>query len=195
MIAPAIKRLTAGIHVEAEAAVRTFAPFESIDRYASYLGVLSGFYEAIEPRLLERLDGVIDDAELRFGKRHAIAADLERLGGGVVVPPVAVPRLVSTAAALGVAYVLEGKTLGARFLLADARETLGLDVDRGATFFSGYGARTGPMWNGYRNALERWVEANGRRSAVLAGARATFAGFIACVSSASIPPLRRRAAS
>jgi heme oxygenase (biliverdin-IX-beta and delta-forming) len=195
MIAPAIKRLTASIHADAEAAVRTFAPFDSLDAYASYLGVLHGFYEAIEPALLERLAPIVDDAHARFGKRHAIAKDLERLGEAVIVPPVSVPRFASTAAALGVAYVLEGKTLGARFLLAEARETLALDVDCGATFLAGYGARTGPMWNGYRGALERWVSANGRRNAVLDGARATFASFIACVSSASSPSLRRRAAS
>ena len=58
-----------------------------------------------------------------------------------------------------------------------------------------YGAHTGPMWNGYRASLERWVATNGRRNAVLSGARATFTSFIACVSSASSPSLRRRAAS
>ena len=195
MIAPAIKRLTAGVHVEAEEAVRAFAPFESVDRYASYLGVLSGFYEALEPELVDRLGDIIDDAGVRFMKRHAIRADLQRLGGARLIGPPSLPRLGSAASALGVAYVLEGKTLGARFLLAEARATLGLDVGRGATFFSGYGAHTGPMWNGYRASLERWVATNGRRNAVLSGARATFTSFIACVSSASSPSLRRRAAS
>lgn len=193
MIAPTIKRLTAGIHVQAEESVRAFAPFESRGRYASYLGVLLGFYEAIEPTLVDHLDAVIDDARDRFGKRRAIAGDLAWLGADLRARPAAIPTIRSTAAALGVAYVLEGKTLGARFLLAEARETLGLDVDRGASFLSGYGARTGPMWNGYRAALERWVSAHGQRTAVLDGARATFASFIACVLCPSPSSLHRAA--
>lgn len=176
--------------------MRTFAPFRSLDRYASYLALLRGFYEAIEPRLFARLEGVVGDATARFAKAAAIEKDLAWLGaghrGGVSVR---VPWLEGTASALGVAYVLEGKTLGARFLLAEARETLGLDVDRGATFFAGYGARTGSMWNAYRAALEGWVAANGKRSAVLEGARATFESFIACVSSPSSLSTPRRAAS
>lgn len=195
MIAPVIKRLTAGIHVEAEGAVRAFAPFASIDRYASYLGGLFAFYDAIEPVLTQRLDGVVGDAAERFAKRHAITRDLAWLDARVLErPSLAVPRMASVASALGVAYVLEGKTLGARFLLAEARDALALDVGRGATFLSGYGARTGPMWNGYRATLEGWVASNGQRAAVLAGARATFASFIACVSSTP-SSLRRRAAS
>jgi heme oxygenase len=197
MIAPSIKRLTAGVHLEAEQTVRAFAPFASIDRYASYLACLRGFYEAIEPLLVERLDGIVDDTQERFAKRAAIAKDLAWLGeeGPPRPTPPRIPRLRCVASALGVAYVLEGKTLGARFLLSEARESLGLDVDRGASFLSGYGARTGAMWNGYRASLERWIQTNGRRRAVLEGARDTFASFIACVSSASPSRTLRLAAS
>jgi heme oxygenase (biliverdin-IX-beta and delta-forming) len=195
MIAATIKRTTACIHVDAEETVRSFAPFASRDRYACYLRALRSFYGAIEPELALRLDGVVDDPSARFAKRHAIAADLAWLGAdGGTSAIIRAPSLRSTASALGVAYVLEGKTLGARFLLAEARTTLDLDVDRGATFLAGYGARTGSMWNGYRASLERWVNANGKRSTVLAGARATFASFIASVSSGS-PSLQHRAAS
>jgi heme oxygenase len=199
MIAASIKRCTAAVHVDAENAVGAFAPFASRDRYASYLRLLLSFYEAIEPELAVRLDGIVDEARTRFVKRRAIAADLAWLGGDAGGPAamrvvVGGPPLRSTAGALGVAYVLEGKTLGARFLLAEAKATLGLDADRGATFLAGYGARTGSMWNAYRASLERWVTENGKRATVLAGARATFESFIACVSSAA-PSLQRRAAS
>lgn len=193
MIAPSIKRITAGVHVDAEAAVRAFAPFASRDRHASYLACLLPYYAEIEATLRARLAGIVPDADARFVKARAIAADLEWLGFDAPSSEThALPPMRDVASALGVAYVLEGKTLGARFLLAEAKDALGLDVDRGATFLAGYGARTGAMWNAYRGSLETWVGANGRRGAVLAGARATFATFIACVTDAARRPSAQR---
>jgi len=197
MIAASIKRSTAAVHVDAEAAVRSFDPFASIDRYASSLACLVPFYEGIEPRLVAWLGDVVPDAARRFDKAGAVRADLRSLGARPLPSRasrvVRTPRIDSVARALGVAYVLEGKTLGARFLLAEARESLGLDVDRGATFLAGYGTQTGPMWNAYRASLEGWVARHGRRTNILAGAHATFASFIACVSCPQLSSMRRAA--
>lgn len=177
-MALSIKRLTASAHRDAEAAVGRARPFASLGSYRAYLTKLHAFYEALEAPLFERLALLVPDADARR-KTGLLEADLRYLGA--LVDPAAlgrprVPRIASSAAAMGVGYVLEGKTLGSRFLLEHARQ-LDLDAGRGASFLAGYGGRTGPMWRVYRDALEHFVVGGGRRAAVVAGALATFASF------------------
>ncbi len=179
-IALAIKRITAPDHRAAEAAVEAAAPFASRAAYVRYLGKLAAFYAAMEPPLFARLDAILTDASERR-KVPAIAADLRFLG----VPRAAeaktsglvLPRLRTDADALGVGYVLEGKTLGSRFLLEEAKLRLDADAETGAGFLAGYGARTGAMWRSYLDALGGYVRTNGQRTAILRAARATFVSF------------------
>lgn len=197
-MALAIKRFTAPAHRLAEGAVAGAAPFASRAAYIEYLTRLLGFYAAIEPPLFERLDGVLPDVTARR-KLHLIADDLTVLGARdrIATAPRcrSLPRLDGTSSAMGVAYVLEGKTLGSRFLLEDARRLLGLDAVRGASFFAGYGPRTGAMWRAYRDELESFVARSGRRATVLLGARATFTSFTEWIAPlADTPPCTRPSA-
>ena len=183
-MALSIKRLTATAHREAEAAVERAAPLSSRAAYAEYLARLHGFYAAVEPRLFELLSDVLPEASERR-KLHLIEHDLAAVGadaGRAAPPGLSIPRLTCAASAMGVAYVLEGKTLGSRFLLEDARQLLDLDAGRGASFFAGYEGRTGAMWRTYRDDLESFVARHGRRTTVLAGAMSTFASFIAWIA-------------
>lgn len=180
-MALSIKRLTAPAHRLAEAAVESVGPMTSRDAYARYLARLVPFYAAIEPVLQERLCGAVPNMPQRI-KRHHIEADLRFLGREALLREARslvprLPRMASVASALGVAYVLEGKTLGARFLLEQARGALELDAGRGATFFAGYEVATGTMWRTFREVLEAFVAAHGQRTQVLLGAHATFECF------------------
>ena len=201
-MALAIKRRTAPAHRVAEATVARARPFASRGSYAAYLSRLYGFYAALEPQLHGRLGEILPDAGDRR-KLPALEADLRVLDAPRPSSRhwcAALPRVDRAASAIGVAYVLEGKTLGGRFLLDEARRALGLDADRGARFFAGYGERTGEMWRRFRDALETWVRLHGQRSAVLAAAEATFESFTswigplgwADVSASTIAPLSSR---
>lgn len=172
-----LKRRTAARHREAEAVVLATGLFTSREAYVRYLARLYGFYAALEPALAR----VLPEMDVRR-KLPALEADLSGLGldqATLAALPRAtsVPRIASEAAALGVGYVLEGKTLGARFLLAEAQAHLGLDASRGAAFLAGYGPRTSAMWTAYRQRLEAFVGVAGGRMAVVAAAEATFASF------------------
>ncbi len=187
-MALSIKRITAPAHRKAEAAVALATPFASRRAYADYLARLYGFYAEVEPILFERLSGVLPDANER-AKLPLLTQDLRVLDASAVVTAAprcrSLPRLTCAASAMGVAYVLEGKTLGSRFLLEDARRLLGLDAGCGASFFAGYGPRTGAMWRAYRDALEVFVGRRGCRATVLLGAQSTFASFTTWVTPAS----------
>lgn len=177
-MAPVIKRRSASLHRIAEEAVGTCDPFASRMHYMRYLDRLSGFYDVIEPPLVMWLADVLPDIRRRAEKRLSLRRDLAFLGQRV--ESLARPRALeirSRATAMGIAYVLEGKTLGSRFLLAEAKAKLDLDAERGASFFAGYGAETGAMWNAYRATLESFVAHEGRRRAVLDGVFATFHAF------------------
>lgn len=121
------------------------------------------------------------DVDRRRKLAH-IDADLAAFDATAAHVPVTLPPIRDEATALGVAYVLEGKTLGARFLLAEAVRRLGLDAERGAAFFAGYGTETGAMWRSFRAALEEWSARHGRRAAIVHGAEATFEAFISTVT-------------
>lgn len=179
-MALSIKRLTAPLHRTAEAVVEAASPMSSRTAYSRYLARLAPFYATIEPVLHGRLSDVVPDMRDR-AKLARIEADLRFLGAAPDLACDVVPRVTSDAMALGVAYVLEGKTLGARFLLEQARRALGLDADHGAAFFAGYGPDTGRMWRTYRDALEAFVAERGQRARVLYGAEQAFEAFTAWI--------------
>ncbi len=78
--------------------------------------------------------------------------------------------------ALGVAYVLEGSTLGGRFVLAKLPPALAALRGRATAFLDGYGDQTGARWQ----AFGQLVEAHGAADpdACVAGARDCFAALV-----------------
>ena len=182
----AMKRLTADAHRTAETAVLATNLFDSRAHYAAYLERLLPFYEAIELELVERLDGRRHPELQRLAiqsrrKAPLIAHDLRVLGSTCRGARPTLPRVRTTADALGVVYVLEGKTLGARFLLEEARRRLGISgPDDGGAFLAGYGdsGTTSQRWHTYRASLEAFVAVHGCRSTIVRAARATFEAFI-----------------
>jgi len=63
------------------------------------------------------------------------------------------PPAEHKADALGAMYVIEGSTLGGRFIAPHVRRVLQLDEAHGTAYFDGYGARTSQMWNSFRGLL------------------------------------------
>ena len=54
-------------------------------------------------------------------------------------------------AIFGSMYVMEGSTLGGRFIAPHVAQMLSLGQGQGNAYFEGYGARTGSMWNAFRD--------------------------------------------
>jgi heme oxygenase (biliverdin-IX-beta and delta-forming) len=84
-----------------------------------------------------------------------------------------VPAFDSTAAWLGSWYVIEGSTLGGQILAPHFGDHFGLTSKSGVRYFSGYGPRTGSMWNAFRALLVEAIEPAAVEAAV-EGARRTF---------------------
>jgi len=127
------------------------------DAYQGYLRALHGFYAGLEDALgavAELPRWLPDLAERR--KTIWLATDLAVLGVVADAPRIALSFPDATAA-LGAAYVVEGATLGGRWILAHLGPAIPEDA---RTFFRGYEGQTGERWRSYGRALEEHGEAD-----------------------------------
>jgi len=76
--------------------------------------------------------------------------------------------------AMGMLYVLEGSTLGGRFILKNIQESLGLSEEKGISYFSGYGNKTGSYWKKFLNNLTDFEASNDTEKEIIAGADYAF---------------------
>ncbi len=145
----------------------------TIDR-ASYTALLSrlyGFHHSFEvaaqtiPERTRWLE--IDLATLGFD-----AAMLAGLPRCTCFPAMASPDYL-----LGASYVVEGSALGGRGLARQLDGLLGTGIVAGRRFFSGHGTETGEVWRAYLSRLSAASTATATRTAIVAGAVATFTMF------------------
>lgn len=141
-----------------------------------------GFYRPLESALLDSGAIPVDfDLAPRL-KAPTLFNDLRAQGLSVEAIarlPLcqALPVIDSSAACLGVTYVLEGATLGGQILRREIASRLSLNADNGAAFLDIYGAATGRRWRAFIEYLgSRSLDAS-EREAVVAAARTTFSCF------------------
>jgi heme oxygenase len=128
--------------------------------YRCRLEQLLGFYRPLESRL-----GRVPESELcglslaERAKTPLLAADVADVAPVPEVPDCAdLPDVGTSARAFGCLYVLEGATLGGRFISQHVERALGFTADRGGRFFAGYGARTKEMWSAFCSSLAAFAE-------------------------------------
>ncbi|CAO5254333.1 Heme oxygenase [Frankia sp. AgKG'84/4] len=156
-----LRQRTADAHRRLENALRITGPDLSVSHYRDVLVRMHGFYGALEPRLDVLLAGPgspLPDWPSRR-KLPLLRRDLRILGMPAAalaeLPPPRVPAVADIAAAMGVAYVFEGATLGGRFIVEHVATT---PVPVAATaFFGSYGAEAGRRWSQVRRALRDWT--------------------------------------
>lgn len=188
-----LKAETADLHAEAELHVRILDRDATVADYAKYLRAMAGFHAPIEAQLATNTALVatgFDPAARR--KAHLAVADLSVLGDAGEVPsaPVTVAG-TDLYGALGVAYVIEGSTLGGRFIQSRLPPALTAYRGRATAFLEGYGEATGPLWKQFGVIIERTVTTAAHEDATLAGARATFASMIDWLARHEAPAAHR----
>lgn len=164
-----LKQETAEVHVAIERSVRFLDADATVSDYGNYLAQLLGFYAPIENRLVA-LCAKIDctampiDMEGRC-KAHLIAQDLRRLGrtecalmqlprcGDDELPP-----LQDLQQALGCLYVLEGATLGGRYVSHRLSQRFPDTMTTAGAFLRCYGNETRARWLAYGQALAQHAE-------------------------------------
>lgn len=151
------------------------SPQISKSDYAHYLDIMLDVTQETESRIYPIVADLFPDIEERK-KAPYLRDDLKTLGTSKTdfQQPFASQKTMSVPFALGIFYVVEGSTLGGRFILKNINEALGYDHDNGAKYFSGYGNKTGVYWKNFLNVLTRYEEQNNAADEIIAGADYAF---------------------
>lgn len=150
----------------------------SSDDYRHRLEQFYGYYKPLEDRLFGADSPLTEWLFLEARKKvPLLEADLNALG----CPDLAqlplcrsLPALESRADYWGCMYVLEGATLGGVLISRHIAQKLGVTPLSAGQFFNGYGARTGAMWQEFRNVLSARAFDQIDQDAIVQSARATF---------------------
>jgi heme oxygenase len=180
-----LRLLRTGTAAEHEAVERDLAlldPGLDRPRLVEVLRRLHGFWRAAEAGIDAWAAEHPADAEAvtwpRRRRAALFAADLTVLGAEPTRAVPALAALPGTGAALGRMYVLEGSTMGGAFIDRHLGTLPALTGTR-LRAFSPYGAETGAMWHGFRQAVRAHIADGGEPAAVVTAARDTFAALAA----------------
>ncbi|SAL03837.1 Heme oxygenase [Caballeronia calidae] len=153
-----LKHETAACHARLENALDLMRDDLQRNEYIALLerfyGYVSPWEDAAAACMPASLAGFFDARR----KAPLLAADLaaltgERLSADAVPQADSrhdLPRMRNLGDVFGSMYVMEGSTLGGRFIAPHVAEHLDLEPGLGNAYFDGYGPRTGSMWNAFR---------------------------------------------
>lgn len=150
-------------------------PEVTISEYATYLKLMHGVVSDLETKIHPKISGIISDLGERK-KASDLKADLEHIGFSAsekAKNPFGAAK-ETAAFSLGIAYVVEGSTLGGRFILKNIQSALGFDETRGASYFSGYGNKTGSMWKSFLEQMTDYASGTNCEDEIIAGANFAF---------------------
>lgn len=184
-----LRRETARTHEALETLIDTRRFFASRAGYSAFLSASQAFQSEAERVLDESgVSDVIPDWPLR--RRAQLAcADLEALGSTPSPGPALIGQLTKVPTpewVLGIAYVLEGSTLGGGVLLKTVAR-LGVSPERGASFLASYGANRGAMWQSFLATLASWERRAVAQEKVVGAALAAFAAARSYFTSVGLP--------
>lgn len=169
---------TAASHKELEAlpiSKSIVDPKITVEEYALYLSLMHDVVQNLEENIYPILSEVISDLSERK-KANLILNDLKNIGSEKkqMLSPFKNASEISVPFAMGMMYVVEGSTLGGRFILKNIQESLNFSEENGASYFSGYGNKTGSFWKNYLNSLTDFEAQNNSEEEIIAGADYAF---------------------
>jgi len=169
------RRLDAGLGLD--------TPHATLERYGRFLAGMRAFCAAVEPKLGEPGLAQLGIDLTGRARLHWLDEDLAWFGlAPTVVDEDALPAMDSAPQRLGVAYVLEGSTLGGAFLYRQLSERWDLAPRRGASYLYGHGPETGAMWKRFVQMLDAAPLDERERVACAAAAGATFERLSDCLA-------------
>lgn len=176
MLSTAIKEATKTAHQELEKKVvlKLKAIRSNLD-YADLLKHFYAYFNAIEKAVAPYITtAVLPDFADRRDSSY-IKNDIEELGSDVNnLPPVQIPTITNTVQALGALYVLEGSIMGGPYIVQMLNK---FGIDKGVSFFSGYGEATGQKWGVFTSVLNNTAQTDEQQAEAIRAADETFANF------------------
>lgn len=155
MLSQNIKEDTHLAHQKTEGIV--VRQLKAIRTEEDYVDVLKGFYayfRAVEDNIAPFITtDVLKDIRERHNSSY-IQKDIESLGGAIDnLPRANAPTVTNTLEALSALYVLEGSIMGGPYIVQMLHK---YGIERGTSFFEGYGADSNAMWVGFTAVLNEY---------------------------------------
>jgi len=168
-----IKSQTSDSHRKLESlpvSASILSPSMKISDYIHYLSLMHDIHNNTEELIYPMLSGIITDLNERK-KKHLIEEDLLYLNHNKSASiDVFDSANLTVPFALGILYVVEGSTLGGRFILKNIMTVPGLDKDQGISYFKGYGEKTGSYWKSFLIFLETYEQKYNCGNTIIEGA-------------------------
>jgi len=180
MLAEQLKKDTLTNHQQLEKMlVGRMKAIRSKEDYVELLQLFYSYFGGLEKLIDQHLDkSILPDYDQRR-KSASLAQDITSLGG---TPPnvatgEALPLINNHLQAMAALYVIEGSTLGGKFISKMIAQQLNIIDGAGLSFFNSYGDNTEVMWNTFKEAMNRQSSSALVNHEVIATANDTFARF------------------
>ena len=184
-----LKRDTASSHQALEKRIVTYIKnMATISAYADLLKAYYAFIGPLEQVILNHIADTVPEVHSRI-RHHLLEEDIKDLIqiGSFSIQQNDTPSFVhNEASALGALYVLEGSTLGGKFIVQMIRQRLPLE--NSYRYFSGYAEQNELMWKAFTEILNGEHSATFQQDAITAATH-TFNQFEQWLQ-LSLPPLK-----
>ncbi|RED19726.1 heme oxygenase [Flavobacterium cutihirudinis] len=168
-----LKTQTADSHKKLEdlpVSASIMSPEMKIEDYTFYLNLMHDVHNDTEALIFPFFTNLLEDLEQRK-KKHLIENDLSFLNAKKSdAEKVFHTEGISAAFALGILYVVEGSTLGGRFILKNVSKRPELSGDQGVSYFNGYGDKTGSFWKSFLSFLSEYEQEHNCGDEIIEGA-------------------------
>lgn len=168
-----IKSQTANSHKELESlpvSASILSPKMKMPDYIHYLSLMHDVHKNAEEVIYPILSGIINDLDQRK-KKHLIEEDFFYLNYNKTTSSTVFNAENTTIPfALGILYVIEGSSLGGRFILKNIIMVSGLDKGMGISYFKGYGDKTGSYWKSFLDFLTTYERKHNCGNTIIEGA-------------------------
>jgi heme oxygenase (biliverdin-IX-beta and delta-forming) len=154
-----IKALTSSAHQALEKyLVSIIRQIGSVEDYKKVLVLFYGYYKPVE-RLIETHLRTSLPIPLHARKSDSLLSDINQIQHQAEIISVAtsVPLLQNPTQALAALYVLEGSTLGGKYILQMVRKKIDLPEGKGDSFLSGHGVNTELNWKCFKDFLDEEI--------------------------------------
>ncbi len=180
MLSEQLKTETAQQHVALERLViPTIKSIKSFDDYKRLLQLFYGYYQPVETAIDNHINilDLPDYAERR--KAILIKQDLESIKETAFNLPLCndLPTITNMSEALGAMYVLEGSTLGGKFIGKMIAKQLDVNNNDSIQFFSAYGDEVEEKWYSFKNHIDLYTSNADVSKQVISAANDTFLKF------------------
>lgn len=143
--------------------------------YASFIHAFYLYFNALEKRLAAYINDIVVPDLFERRNSSYLKADLQALGfEDAQEGTIALPEINSLAQALGAMYVMEGSIMGGPIIVEMLRKH---GLQKGFSFFAGYGAATGAMWNNFVTILNKRLQSAMAQQEAIKTANETFEKF------------------